>query len=361
MMTFHSNIQVLKQGFFYFIFSITVFYSAYTQSVPTPAPKNAPPMVIRNGTIHVGNGKILEKTDLYIENGKIISIGKSLSVSPGIVEINANGKHIYPGLIALSTNIGLLEIEAVRATRDFAETGELNPNARTIIAYNTDSRVTPTIRSNGVLLAQIAPEGGLVSGQSSVVELDAWNWEDAAYLIDDALHIYWPDLTIRTWPWSPKPEEQRKSQTEAVQKLKKLFDDAQNYQIAKASGKTIATNLKLEAMLPYISTIKPVYIHAQEANQIEAAIHFADEYNLKMVLVGGADAHFCIPHLKKHKIPVVLTAPHNLPLRDDEPIDLPYVRPKLLKDAGILVAIHLDKEMWQQRNLMFQAGTAAAY
>jgi len=110
--------------------------------------------------------------------------------APAIYDLN--GAHVYPGLIAPNTNLGLIEVEAVRATNDTREVGTFNPNVRSIIAYNTDSEVTPTVRSNGVLIAQVVPSGGRIMGTSSIVQLDAWNYEDAIVKEDDGVWMNWP-------------------------------------------------------------------------------------------------------------------------------------------------------------------------
>jgi hypothetical protein len=107
------------------------------------------------------------------------------------------GKQVYPGLILSSSNLGLVEVSSVRATSDVREIGDLNPNVRSIVAYNTDSKVINTLRSNGILMANIVPQGSMIAGSSSVVQLDAWNWEDAAVKTDAGMHFYMPTLMAR--------------------------------------------------------------------------------------------------------------------------------------------------------------------
>src|SRR3546814_11404648 len=129
--------------------------------------------------------------------------------------VDATGKHVYPGFIAPNTNLGLVEVEAVRATVDDAEVGENNAHVRSLVAYNTDSKVINTLRSNGVLLAQVTPQGGLVSGQSSVVQLDAWNWEDAAYTVDEGIHIHWPTVRFAQFGGGAAYTDAQKEQVQA--------------------------------------------------------------------------------------------------------------------------------------------------
>ena len=191
-----------------FLLSITFLLAVnliHAQSVPSPAKKQDTAILITHGTIHVGNGQVLENKMILVQLGKIVSIqdyNVATKFSFPYIEINATGKDIYPGLIAPSSQIGLAEIDAVRATRDGHEVGEFNSNVRSIISYNTDSRVTPTLRTNGVLLAQITPHGGIVSGTSSIVQLDAWNWEDAVYKADDGMWLNWPAIYSYNGWWA---------------------------------------------------------------------------------------------------------------------------------------------------------------
>src|ERR1700744_2315939 len=166
---------------------------AYGQADISPAPAQSKPIVITGVTIHVGNGQVINNGYIAFDKGKITAIGEGAAPTSGADVIDAAGKQIYPGFICPVTTLGLIEVEeGARGTVDDTETGDLNPNVRSIIAYNTDSKVIPTIRSNGILLAQTTPDGGIISGQSSVVQLDAWNWEDAAYKTDIGVHLTLP-------------------------------------------------------------------------------------------------------------------------------------------------------------------------
>src|SRR5687767_7153514 len=171
--------------------------TAVAQETVYPAPPQTGSTVITNATVHVGNGQVLENTSIVITNGKIAAVGANVTAPAGATTVNANGKHVYPGLILPASNLGLMETPSVRATSDVREIGEMNPNIRSIVAYNTDSKIINTLRSNGILLANIVPEGGLLSGASSIVQLDAWNWEDAAYKTDAGIHFYMPALIAR--------------------------------------------------------------------------------------------------------------------------------------------------------------------
>src|SRR5215213_9046290 len=151
------------------------------QETVLPAPKQTGTTVITGATVHIGNGQVLENASIEMRDGKITQVGTSITPAAGATVVDAKGKHVYPGLILPMSNLGLVEIGSVRATTDVQEIGDMNPDIHSIIAYNTDSKVINTLRANGILIANVVPQGSFVAGQSSVVQLDAWNYEDAAY------------------------------------------------------------------------------------------------------------------------------------------------------------------------------------
>jgi imidazolonepropionase-like amidohydrolase len=342
------------------LFALSIFLKFQLLAQPVPAPKQTQAIVINGGTLHVGNGQVLENQSIAIKDGKIELIngaqaGKNFA---GYKEINAKGKHIYPGFIAPGTNLGLVEIESIRATIDNVETGYLNPNARAIIAYNTDSEVTPTIRNNGTLMAQIIPSGGLISGQSSIVQLDAWNWEDAAYKTDEGLMMNWPS-NYSGGGWWAEPSEIKKEDKykEYVQNIVSLFEEASAY--AKKTNVT-EKNLRLEAMHGLFDGSKKLYINVAYAKGISEAVLFAKRFGITPVIVGGEDAWLLTEFLKEQKVSVVLQRVQSLPLRNDDAIDQPYRNAAILAKAGIPFCFSMDGA-WQQRNLPFQAGQSIGY
>src|SRR5215207_792166 len=220
------------------------------QETVYPAPKQTGATVITNATVHVGNGQVLNNASIVMKDGKITAVGTNVTPPAGAQTINAQGKHVYPGLILASSNLGLMEIGSVRATNDVREIGDMNPNIRSIVAYNTDSKIINTLRSNGILLANVVPEGGLLSGSSSVVQLDAWNWEDAAYKTDAGMHLYMPSMMPRPrfggsnggagGPQQP-PTDPVKEGLEKIDELKAFFTEAKAY---KSAASRDETNLK---------------------------------------------------------------------------------------------------------------------
>lgn len=341
---------------------IFITLNVFAQSeVPAPAPKQTQPVYLTHATIHTGNGKVLQNATIGFENGKISLVEENPSFKTdetmGKV-IDCTGKHIYPGIIAANTKLGLDEIEAVRSTNDYAETGEFNPDARAIIAYNTDSRVTPTVRSNGVLFAQSTPLGGSVSGTSALVQLDAWNWEDAL-VKEDGIWIGWPSMLSGGGWWAePSAPKANKDYDKQVNALKDYFVEAKSYFEAVAHDKT---NLRFEAMKGLFNGSKNLYINVDRVKEIQHAIAFAAEFKLKPVIVGGNDTYLIADELAQKKISVMLGKTHELPASADADVDQPFKTPAQLQKAGVLFCITIPGGFWQERNLPFNAGTAVAY
>ena len=328
---------------------------------PAPAPEQTEMILIDGGTLHVGNGQVIEISAVAFVNGKIIyagdAKGKAALKDLNLYKvIDAKGKHIYPGIIALNTTLGLTEIDLVRSTRDYYETGDMNPNVRAVISYNTDSKIIPTVRSNGVLLAEAAPQGGTISATSSVMMLDGWNWEDAAYKEEAGIHMNWPRMTIGRGQFAEPEEKQRDNINKSLETVRNFFTEAKTY----ASQNPEEKNLRFEAMKDLFNGTKKLFVHCSYIKEIIASVNFCKEFGIKMVLVGGMDSWRTADLLKENNIPVVIVRTHALPPREDEDIDLPYKLPYLLTKAGVMVCI-TDGGSWAQRNIPFQAGTASAY
>jgi len=324
---------------------------------PEPAPKQQDAVVYHNATIHIGNGKVMKDATIAFNDGKITHLGYSKTQWQA-TDIDLKGKHIYPGFILPITRIGLTEVDAVKATIDDAEVGSLNPNVRSIVAYNTDSEIIPTLKFNGILLAQPTPRGGLVSGLSSVVQLDAWNWQDATILIDDAVHVNWPSVMqskfdMATFTLKTVKNKNHKKQLEQI---KTLFKDAD-----KQPADTV--NLKLDAVKPVLISNRAVYIHANKPKAIIESVNFFQSIGIKnIVLVAGQSVLPVIDFIKQAGIAVIVANAHELPQRKDMSVDAGYTAAIKLHKAGILVALAYQGGMTMgSRNLAFTAGTLVSY
>src|SRR5574343_129528 len=342
---------------------VLLFISLLGFAQQTPAPKQNKSILIIGAKAHLGNGEVIENSLISIIDGKIATIGDATVMKPTKhdIVIDASGKHVYPGFIAPNSTLGLVEIDAVRASDDESEIGEFNPHVRSIIAYNTESVVTETTRPNGVLLAKITPRGGRISGTSSIVQLDAWNWEDAIIKENDGIHLNWPRSYSRTGWWAePGGIEANKNYEPQIKTIQDYFDNAFAYLNTKNSKKDIP----FEAMKGIQNGEKKLYIHVNGEKEIIDAVLFKKKNNIKnMVIVGGYYAFKVATLLKENNVAVLLKRVHDLPLLEDEDVNLPYKNAKLLVDAGVLVGLENagDMERMQTRNLPFYAGTCAAW
>ncbi len=328
--------------------------------VPVPAPDQSQPIALTNAIIHIGNGEVIGDGVITFEEGIITAVGTASDNlnTNGHVVIDIQGQHIYPGFVLPNTTLGLLEVGNIRATQDVAEEGDINASVRSAIAYNTDSELIPTHRFNGILTAQITPEGGLISGSSTIMKLDGWNWEDTTLQIDDGMHVRWPSYNRRrrnpdTGAFETVENEYYPEQT---QLLHSLFQNAQTY-----DGSPL--NLNLQALQPVLNGSAKLYLHANEARQIISAVRFARAYGVEeIVLVGGLEALSVVDFLLAENVPVIYEAIHALPSQPWRDVDEPFRMPFMLLDAGLQVGIGGGStELQSQRNLPFFAGTAAAY
>jgi imidazolonepropionase-like amidohydrolase len=325
------------------------------QSRPVPAAAQAAPFAVVGAKIHVGNGQVLQNKVIIVENGKIKAFA---DVAPTYIKtIDATGKELYPGFIATNTLLGLRDVDAVRATNDYAEVGTSNPNARALIAYNADNRINPTVRAMGVLLAQSVPAGGMIRGKSSVFELDGWNWDDAAYKIDDGQHLNWANLYQTSGWWAePGATVRNKDYDETTQRIKQYFAEAKAYNEQKSP----THNARFEAMRGVMNGSENLYIHVDNAKAILDAVAFAKLYTAKIVLVGAEDAWRVADFLLDNKVSVILAETNRLPDRTDDDIDLPYKMPAILAAKGVPFTFSIDGA-WEQRDFIFQAGQAIGF
>lgn len=349
-------------------FSLLASLAVCAQDDIYPAKNYKGKLYITGGTIHVGNGQVIEGGTIAVDNGKIVQVGANVSVpsaSADVKVIDARGKQIYPGLILPVTDLGLKEIaNGVRGSNDYEELGDLNPSIRSIVAYNTDSKIINTLKANGILLASVTPQGGTISGSSSVVQLDAWNWEDAAYKMDGAIHLHMPSFIVRRPRFGGRrgaveaPTDPVKEALAKVEEIKGFFREAKGYLQTTPHKET---NLKFEAVKGLFSRQQKLFVHGDQVRQMLVAIDFAKEFGFDVVIVGGSESWLIAPLLKANNIAVILGQEHALPTTDDDDVDQPYKTPAELQKAGVLFALNDDHDETRYRNLMFNAGTAAAY
>ncbi|MBO0931739.1 amidohydrolase family protein [Fibrella aquatilis] len=345
------------------IFLCLMLTSAWAQN-PAPGLPQQKAIALMGGTIHTGTGQVIPNGYITFDKGVITGVGDASTVRMNTNEvqvIDVAGRHVYPGLISPASLVGLQEVASVRATIDSREVGVLNPNVRALIAYDSDSEIIPTIRNNGILITQAMPVGGTVSGSSSIMHTDGWNWQDAVLRKDDGIWLNWPgyyarDFDFDTFQSTVKKNDKR---DEAIRAVQLVFAEAKAY----AEGATLAAaNLKFEAMRGLFTGKQNLYVRADYAKDIIEAVRFAKAAGVpKVVIVGAEDSDKVAAFLKENNVPVILSPLHRLPNREDEPVDLPYRLPGILQKAGVTVGLSYAEEWWRTRNLPFLAGTAVGF
>lgn len=330
----------------------------------TPAPQQKEAFTIVGATAHIGDGTVIENSAIVVENGKIVACvdaTKSKIAYKGQV-INAEGKHVYPGFIAPNSTLGLQEIGSVRATNDTRELGQMLPHVRSLIAYNSESKIVESMRPNGVLVGQITPRGGTISGTSTIVQFDAWNWEDAAIKVDEGIHMNWPSSFRRGRWWMGEDPglKPNKNYAKEVDDIQKFISASKAY----LKGKKTTTNLPYEAMQGLYNGSQALYVHTDDEKGITDAVNFAKNNGIsRLVIVGGYQAHKVADLLKANNVGVLAQRVHLTPEFDDDDYDYPYKLAKILVDKGVLVGLESSGQMERMntRNLPFYAGTVAAH
>jgi len=327
---------------------ILMIFSTIYGNNQIPGTDQKRPILLRGGTLHTVTGDVLEEHDLLFAEGKIITIDEQIQPSPETDVLDIYGKHVIPGFIAGYTRIGLTEISAVKQTNDHSETGEINPNVRANVAYNPDSDLIPVTRSNGVLVINSAPSSGRIPGQSSVMMMDGWTWEDATLKHPTALNVNWPSMRFDFRKNAKKKEkEQREEYNKSLRKMDLLVRNVRAYHHRKNAKERKAehkqkTDLRLESMIPFIVFKNPIHIKANDVRQIEAAVKWSNKHDLNIVIVGGRDAWMITEILVENNIPIIILGVQTTPRRRFEPIHTPYKIPSMLQKAGVHFCISLD-------------------
>ncbi len=345
----------MKKHIIFSLLCFIAFGSITFAQRPKPAPMQSEPIAITGATLHTATGSVLSNTTIVFDKGVITSIGGV--VPQGAKIIDAKGKHVYPGFILVNNALGLVEISATNATVDFNEANSMVPEIRTLVAFNTDSHVIPTVRSNGVLLTQPVLSRGLLAGTSSVMQLDAWNWEDAVVKADNVLHLNWPE--IRRYSDEKRTKERETKRQEEIQELKGLFARARVYN--KNGG---VKEYKLESVSPVFSGDKTIFASVSGPNEALEFMKFVKDFDLpKAVLLGDASLNSVLDDIKKSGLSLIVTNPHSLPPSPSSSPRITYEFARMVSEKGILHGLDYSarKDFSDSRNLGFLAGTTAAY
>ena len=356
----------MKRNHIIFI-SCFIFYGCILNaSDQIPAPPQSQPIALLNGTIHPLTAPVLENGMILFDEGKIVEIGALVDIPPDAIRVDVSGKHVYPALIETYSQLGLTEIGAVRPTRDYSEIGDINPNVCAEVAINPESELIPVARANGVALAVTLPSGGMISGKSALLMLDGWTWEDMTLKAPVSLLLNWPRMRVISAWWMRETSEQQRVQIKKqIDILEKAFREAEAYKVAREAAERKGIpfhkfDVRWEAMIPVLRGELPVWVRANSLQQIEAAVNWADQQRVKMVLVGGADAWRVADLLKRKQIAVIIPSIFQLPFRRDADYDEPFTLPLKLHEAGIKFCI-ASSSTSNMRNLPYHAAKAAAH
>jgi imidazolonepropionase-like amidohydrolase len=346
---------------------IVLWTAAAYGSNEIPAPPQKQPVALVGGTIHTVSGSVIENGTVLFDQGKIADIGVNVTIPSNALRVDITGKHVYPGLIESDSQLGLTEINSVRGTLDFQETGTINPNVRAETAVNPDSERIPVTRANGIALAVTSPTGGLISGMAALIMLDGWTWENMTLKAPVSMVMNWPRISVTAaYGMQQSRDEQRKNIQKQLDTLEKTFRETRAYKVSRdaAGEKGVPfhkTDVRWEAMIPVLCGELPVWVSANSVQEIESAVEWADREQVKMVLFGGAEAPRAADLLKRKNIPVIVTPILRLPFRRDADYDEQFTVPLKLYEAGIPFCIGGGSSMGNERNLPYNAAMAAAY
>jgi imidazolonepropionase-like amidohydrolase len=346
--------------------------AAVALALPSVAAAQQAPLAIRGARVVTVSGPVIEKGTVLVERGRITAVGADVTVPAWATVVDGTGKTLYPGLVDALTTLGLTEVQAVQATVDTTEVGDMNPQAHAWIALHPDSELIPVARANGITTVVSAPAGGLVSGQSALVRLTGTTPASMVVKAPIALHVVYPsgrppadvsrlfeEPELKTL--AERVKEQEKNQKKALDRLASLLAEAKAHSAAEkdASRNAPETSLVLDALAPFARGEAPVVIRADHEKEIRASVRFAADNGLKLVIAGGLEAWRCIDVLKEKDVPVLLKI-ERLPERESDPYDAPYANAAALKRAGVRFAIVSD-DSENVRNLPYEAAMAAAY
>jgi imidazolonepropionase-like amidohydrolase len=343
-------VMIIK-NWLYLVFSLALVSHSAELSAQFPAPAQSIPVVLKGGTVVTVSGENIKDGFVVFEKGIITHVGDDAIIPEGAVVIDAKGKYIYPALIHARSSAGLSEISAVAATIDLQEHGIINPNIRAQVAFNAESEHIPLARTHGIAVTVATPTGGLISGLSAAMLTDGWNWEEMILRAPVAMVINWPVMS------------NNKLRDETLGELTKTFQLARQYMQARnAEGVPHhRMDVRWEAMIPVLKGELPVHINANELTQIQAAINWTEKENIKMVLVGGRDAGYILPHLKEKNIPVIVNPVIDGPARPWEEYDRSYRLPSMLYEAGIEYCIAGDVSPAYIIRLVHHSASAVAF
>ncbi|HUF68824.1 MAG TPA: amidohydrolase family protein [Longimicrobiales bacterium] len=318
------------------------------------------PFLIRGATVVTVSGPRMANTDVLIRDGMIAEIGQNVQAA-GVLEFDATGMFVYPGMMNGYTSIGLSDIGSVQTMNLTSELGDFNPNNRALVALNVETQMIPVTRANGVTHVVTAPSGGVMPGQAAVINLEGWTWEDLAVSPSAAFVINYPSTGGgggRGGFGGRGGAGGGERAAEAINELKNLLRTAQAYD-AMRSGEEGEFNLKLESMRPLVRGETLALVSANSREQIEGAMMLADSFGLKVAVLGGNEAWKVRNELARRNVPVVLGSIQSTP-SGTAPYDAIYAQPGILRRAGVKIAFSTGGTS-SARHLPYNAALSVAY
>jgi imidazolonepropionase-like amidohydrolase len=320
-------------------------------------------VAITGGTVYPISGPAIQNGTVLMRDGRIVAVGADVAIPANAQRVDASGKIVTPGFIDASTTLGLVEIGGEPSTRDVNAKGTdaIAASFRSWDGLNSESVMWAPARNEGITSAVVAPSGGLVSGEAAIVDLADGT---AAEMIRHAPVAMFAQID------NPRGA-QTGARGELIGKLRNLIEDVKFYQAHKAdydrsASRTLsATRADLEAMIPVVEGKMPLAIDAERVDDIQAALRLAKAYNLKIIIMGGAEAWLAASDLAAAHVPVVAGAMNNIPT-SFETLNQRQENLGILSKAGVQVAIignngDGDEELFNVRNVKYEAGNAVAY
>lgn len=341
--------------------------------------------LLRNATVHPVTAPDIAQGSVLVEDGKIVDVGKNVAAPKGVPVIDLKGLHLYPGMIDSATELGLSEISSIRETDDTNELGAFNPQLRPFVAVNPASEHIPATRVNGITSAIVFPglgsgrgfaalmgrqEARFILGQTSLMNLDGWTWEEMEFKGAAGMVFVLPQTPPDTSRFAamlglPQAQstlaERRRRRQQEFQQISAFLEQARAYAGAKAAGEAgLKTDLRFEAMIPVVDGKMPVVVQAVREKEIRDAVAFAGKEKLKLVLAGVREPGNMTQELASKGIPVILGPTLAMPLDDDDRYDQQFVLPAQLHRAGVKFAFGSFGNQFA-RNLPYQAANAVGF
>ncbi|MFN0139286.1 MAG: amidohydrolase family protein, partial [Pyrinomonadaceae bacterium] len=371
--------KLIRFGFFAFTVC-SLLLTAYGQNDGTEqnATGRAGTFAIVGARIVTVSGATIDNGTVIIQNGKITAVGANVSVPSGAERIDGKGLSVFPGMIDAATNMGLAEITlAVAGSVDLTEVGTMNANTKALKGIHPHSAHINVTRVNGITTVLSGPTGGLISGQTALINLNGSTADEMAVVPVHSLIINFPRIAFGGGGGfgggfgGPPPatdfNEAVRRRDAQVEELKKIFRDAENYLRARdayAKDKSlphVPVDQRLDAMEPYIRGLRPIIFTAERERDIRGVAKFVADTKVKGIVAGGQEAWKAADDLKKNNISVIYTNIYSLPVRQDDVYDYLFEAPSKMAQAGVKFCIASGDTGANSRDLPYQAGMAGAF